>query len=113
MAVDMDKLQEFLGRFVTDLGATFAAGNVVTGHHLGLYRALAAGPARAAELAERTSTNPRYITEWLRGQAAVPGTCLQPSTSPSTASTTKTGRSAPRRSCAACSRRPSWRAAGS
>jgi len=70
MAVDMDKLHEFLGRFVTDLGATFAAGNVVTGHHLGLYRALAAGPARAAELAERTSTNPRYIAEWLRGQAA-------------------------------------------
>jgi 2-polyprenyl-3-methyl-5-hydroxy-6-metoxy-1,4-benzoquinol methylase len=70
MAVDMNKLQEFLGRFVTDLGATFAAGNVVTGHHLGLYRALAAGPASAAELAERTGTNPRYITEWLRGQAA-------------------------------------------
>jgi len=70
MAVDLDKLHEFLGRFVTDLGATFAAGNVVTGHHLGLYRALAAGPARAAELAERTSTNPRYVTEWLRGQAA-------------------------------------------
>ena len=43
MAIDTDKLQEFLGRFVTDLGATFAAGNVVTGHHLGLYRALAAG----------------------------------------------------------------------
>jgi hypothetical protein len=41
MAGDMEKLQEFLGRFVTDLGATFAAGNVVTGHHLGLYRALA------------------------------------------------------------------------
>ena len=70
MAVDMEELQEFLGRFVADLGATFAAGNVVTGHHLGLYRALAAGPARAAELAERTSTNPRYIAEWLRGQAA-------------------------------------------
>ena len=70
MAVDMDKLQEFLGRFITDLGATFAAGNVVTGHHLGLYRALAADPARAAELAERTSTDPRYIAEWLRGQAA-------------------------------------------
>jgi len=70
MAIDMDKLQEFLGRFVTDLGATFAAGNVVIGHHLGLYRALAAGPARAAELAERTSTNARYIAEWLGGQAA-------------------------------------------
>jgi hypothetical protein len=58
MAIDTDKLQEFLGRFVTDLGATFAAGSVVTGHHLGLYRVLADGPARAAELAERTSTNP-------------------------------------------------------
>ena len=47
MAVDMDKLQEFLGRFVSDLGATFAAANsVVTGHHLGLYRALAGHPCR-------------------------------------------------------------------
>ena len=70
MAVDMDRLQAFLGRFVTDLGATFAAGNVVVGHRLGLYRALAAGPARAEELAERTQTAPRYIAEWLRGQAA-------------------------------------------
>ena len=59
MAVDMDKLQEFLGRFVTDLGATFAAGNVVIGHHLGLYRALATGPACAGELAEQAGTNPR------------------------------------------------------
>jgi len=70
MAVDMDKLQEFLGRFVTDLGATFAAGNVVIGHHLGLYRALATSPASAEELAERTGTNARYVAEWLRGQAA-------------------------------------------
>jgi len=51
MAIDMDKLQEFLGRFVTDLGATFAAGNVVTGHRLGLYRALATGSASPEELA--------------------------------------------------------------
>jgi len=70
MAIDMDKLHEFLGRFVADLGATFAAGNVVIGHRLGLYQALAAGPARAEQLAERTGTSPRYITEWLRGQAA-------------------------------------------
>jgi ubiquinone/menaquinone biosynthesis C-methylase UbiE len=70
MAVDTDKLNEFLGRFVADLGATFAAGNVVIGHRLGLYRALAAGSADAEELAERTQTNPRYIAEWLRGQAA-------------------------------------------
>ena len=30
-----DKLNEFLGKFVTDLGATVAAGNVVIGHRLG------------------------------------------------------------------------------
>ena len=70
MAIDTDKLQEFLGRFVADLGATVAAGNVVIGHRLGLYQALAAGPARAEELAARTQTNPRYIAEWLCGQAA-------------------------------------------
>ena len=46
-------------------------------------------------------------------QAAAPGTCRRPSTSPLTASTAKTDRSAPQRSCAACSPRPSWTAAGS
>jgi ubiquinone/menaquinone biosynthesis C-methylase UbiE len=70
MAINPDKLQEFLGRFIADLGATVAAGNVVIGHRLGLYQALAAGPARAEELAARTQTSPRYIVEWLRGQAA-------------------------------------------
>ena len=58
MAVDTGKLQEFLGRFVADLGATVAAGSVVIGHRLGLYQALAAGPARADELAARTSPAP-------------------------------------------------------
>jgi Rv2258c-like winged HTH domain len=42
---------------------------VVIGHRPGLCRALAAGPARAEELAERTQTSPRYLEEWLRGQA--------------------------------------------
>jgi len=70
MAIDNDKLNAFLGKFITDLGATAAAGNVVIGHNLGLYKALAAEPATAEELAARTHTNPRYIVEWLRGQAA-------------------------------------------
>ena len=47
-----------------------AAGNVVVGHRLGLYRALAEGLATADELAERADCHPRYLTEWLRGQAA-------------------------------------------
>ena len=70
MAIDNGKLQEFLGKFVGDLGATVAAGNVVLGHNLGLYKALATGPATAEELASRTKTDPRYVAEWLRGQAA-------------------------------------------
>src|SRR5689334_22067396 len=70
MAIDSDKLNEFLGKFVGDLGATMAAGSVVIGHNLGLYKALAAAPASAEELAAATQTNPRYVAEWLRGQAA-------------------------------------------
>jgi ubiquinone/menaquinone biosynthesis C-methylase UbiE len=70
MPIDQDKLGELLGTFVTDLGATIAAGNIVVGHRLGLYRALAEAPATADQLAQRTETDPRYVAEWLRGQAA-------------------------------------------
>jgi ubiquinone/menaquinone biosynthesis C-methylase UbiE len=70
MTIDRDKLGELLGTFVGDLGATIAAGNVVVGHRLGLYRSLTDGPATAEQLAQRTGTDPRYVTEWLRGQAA-------------------------------------------
>ena len=52
--VDQTSLEELLGRFVTDLGATIAAGNVLTGDRLGLYRGLhEGGPATSAELAAR------------------------------------------------------------
>jgi SAM-dependent methyltransferase len=70
MDVDQDKLMDFLHRFVGDLGATMAAGNVVVGDRLGLYRALAERPMLPSELAERTGTATRYVDEWLRGQAA-------------------------------------------
>jgi SAM-dependent methyltransferase len=70
MAIDETRLNDFLGRFVADLGAAGAAGNVVIGHRLGLYRALAQGSATPDELAERTDCHPRYLAEWLRGQAA-------------------------------------------
>jgi ubiquinone/menaquinone biosynthesis C-methylase UbiE len=70
MALDETKLNEFIGKFVGDLGATIAAGGTVIGHKLGLYKALIGGPATAEKVAARTGTNPRYIAEWLRGQAA-------------------------------------------
>jgi 2-polyprenyl-3-methyl-5-hydroxy-6-metoxy-1,4-benzoquinol methylase len=70
MTIDQTRLDDFLGRFVTDLGAAMAAGNIVVGDRLGLYQALASGPQRPHELADRTGTAPRYVEEWLRGQAA-------------------------------------------
>ena len=70
MALDEGKLMDFLGKFVGDLGATMSAGNVVVGHRLGLYRALSEAPGNSDDLARRTDCDPRYIAEWLRGQAA-------------------------------------------
>jgi len=43
---------------------------VVIGDRLGLYRGLAPQPLRPEELAQATGTAPRYVDEWLRGQAA-------------------------------------------
>jgi SAM-dependent methyltransferase len=70
MQIDNQKLNEFVGRFVSDLGAAVHAGMVVIGERLGLYKALAEGPATASELAARTKTDSRYVREWLSSQAA-------------------------------------------
>jgi SAM-dependent methyltransferase len=70
-SLDQVKLDEFLGRFVGDLGAALSAALVVIGDRLGLYRAMRDGePVSAEELAERTGTDPRYVREWLSNQAA-------------------------------------------
>ena len=69
--IDQTKLDEFLGRFVGDLGAALSAALVVIGDRLGLYRAMRDGePVGAEQLAERTGTDPRYVREWLSNQAA-------------------------------------------
>ncbi|MBA2339434.1 MAG: methyltransferase domain-containing protein, partial [Pyrinomonadaceae bacterium] len=72
MAINEEKLNQFLGNAVTDFGATMHAGLVVIGESLGLYKSMAeAGkPLAPAELAERTGTNERYVREWLNAQAA-------------------------------------------
>jgi 2-polyprenyl-3-methyl-5-hydroxy-6-metoxy-1,4-benzoquinol methylase len=68
--MDHDKLNEFLGRFTADFSATGSAGLAVIGNRLGLYTALAQGPATPERFAERTGCHQRYLTEWLRNQAA-------------------------------------------
>src|SRR5215831_16960549 len=69
-ALNMDKLNAFMGQFVTDLGASVHAGMVVIGEKLGLYKALASEPMNAVQLAARTATDERYLREWLASQAA-------------------------------------------
>jgi SAM-dependent methyltransferase len=70
MAIDTEKLNSFLGRFVGDLGASVHSGMVVIGEKLGLYKALAEGPVNSAELGAKTGTDERYVREWLSSQAA-------------------------------------------
>ena len=72
MAINEEKLNQFLGSCITDFGATMHAGLVVIGERLGLYKAMAqAGRAiTSAELAELTGTSERYVREWLNAQAA-------------------------------------------
>jgi SAM-dependent methyltransferase len=71
MAVDQDKLNQFLGQVVSELGAAMNAALVLVGEKLGLYKAMAgAGALSPAELARKTSTDERYVREWLSAQAA-------------------------------------------
>ena len=71
MAIDQDKMNELLGRFLNDFGGTFQSAMAVIGDKLGLYKAMAeAGPITSEELAKRTGTTERYVREWLASQAA-------------------------------------------
>src|SRR3954462_9785079 len=69
--IDEQKLEQFMGRFVQDMGAAATAPLVVIGDKLGLYKAMADGtPVTPAELAQRTDCRERYLREWLCQQAA-------------------------------------------
>ena len=69
-AIDMNKLNAFIGQFVTDLGALVHAGMVVIGEKLGLYKALATASLSSEELAaitrlRRKHFRGRAMTSWL------------------------------------------------
>ena len=71
MEVNSDRLNAFMGKMITEVGAALNASLVLLGDKLGLSRALAAkGPMSSAELASATGTNERYVREWLASQAA-------------------------------------------
>lgn len=70
-AIDEARLQELMGKLVTDAGAAATAPLVLLGDRLGLYKALAeSDPMTSDELAAATGTHERYVREWLAAQAA-------------------------------------------
>lgn len=70
-AVDPEKLNQFVGKFVADFGSSLHGATIVIGERLGLYRALGhPGGLTSAELAKKTGTHERFVREWLSAQAA-------------------------------------------
>jgi len=68
-AIDEARLEEFVGRVVTDMSAAMSAPLTMLGDKLGLYRAMnGAGPVSSAEIAEKAGCNERLVREWLGNQ---------------------------------------------
>ena len=68
---DPQKLNAMMGKMLGDLGGAFSVPTTRIGLRLGLFDALSAGPATAADLALRAGgLTPRYVREWARAQAA-------------------------------------------
>jgi len=71
MKLNEEKLNELLGKVVTEMGAAANGPLVMLGDKLGLYKCLAqSGPMNSTELADETDTAERYVREWLSAQAA-------------------------------------------
>ena len=70
--IDNEKLQQFMGKVLSDFGGAASAILVYIGDKLGLYKAMSdfAKPITSQELANLTRTSERYIREWLANQAA-------------------------------------------
>jgi SAM-dependent methyltransferase len=69
MAINEDKLNDLIGRFVGDFGAAMHAATVVIGDKLGLYAALAErGPITGRDLAVALEFDVRLVEEWLAAQ---------------------------------------------
>ena len=70
-AINEDRLNAFIGKMLGDIGGAMSVPTVRIGFRLGLFDALAQGPANAGELAARAGNlHERYVREWLLAQAA-------------------------------------------
>ena len=70
-SIDEAKLHNFVGKMLNDLGGAISVPTVRVGFRLGLFDALAQGPATSADLAQRAGgLHERYVREWAMAQAA-------------------------------------------
>ena len=70
-SLDEAKLHAFVGKMLGDLGGAMSVPTVRLGFRLGLFDALAEGPATAPELARRAGgLHERYVREWALAQTA-------------------------------------------
>lgn len=66
-----EKLHEFMGKLVGDMGGAAIIASVIVGEELGLYQAMADGKSITSDdLARKTRCNPRLVREWLNAHAA-------------------------------------------
>ncbi|CAK9889732.1 MULTISPECIES: class I SAM-dependent methyltransferase [Pseudomonas] len=69
--MDEARLNDFMGKLVSDMGAAAMLANLILGDELGLYRAMADSQFISPEqLADKTGCNTRLLREWLSAQAA-------------------------------------------
>ncbi|UVE16328.1 methyltransferase domain-containing protein [Pseudomonas sp. LS44] len=69
--MDEGKLNDFMGKLVSDMGGAAMLANIILGDELGLYRAMADSRAISPEeLAGKTGCNARLLREWLSAHAA-------------------------------------------
>src|SRR5919106_1753339 len=72
LTIDDEKLQQFVGKVLSDFAGAGSCVLAYIGDKLGLYKAMSdfGKPITSQELANLTSTSERYIREWLANQAA-------------------------------------------
>jgi len=69
--MDEARLNQFVGKLISDVGAAAMLANIIIGDETGLYRAMADGqPLTPQALAEKTGCNARLVREWLSANAA-------------------------------------------
>jgi SAM-dependent methyltransferase len=71
-AIDQNKIQQFMNKAVGDIAGGSTAMLVIIGERLGLYKAMSQvnTPITVKELADKTGTVERLVSEWLANQVA-------------------------------------------